>query len=54
MATADFDPVIPGTPVTVSAGVALLRPGMTASELFRTADTNLYRAKRDGRDRVVG
>ncbi len=54
VASADFDNVIPGTPVTVSAGVALLRPGMTATHLFRTAETNLYRAKRDGRNRVVG
>jgi diguanylate cyclase len=54
VATADFAQVIPGTPVTVSAGVAILRPGMTATELFHTADTNLRRAKRDGRDRVVG
>jgi PleD family two-component response regulator len=38
----------------VSAGVATLKPGMTASDLFRTADANLYRAKRGGRDRVVG
>jgi diguanylate cyclase len=54
VATADFDNIIPGTPVTVSAGVAMQRPGMTAAELYRTANTNLYRAKRDGRDRIVG
>jgi diguanylate cyclase (GGDEF)-like protein len=54
VAAADFDHIIPGTPVTVSAGVAMLRPGMTAAELFRAADTNLFRAKRDGRDRVIG
>jgi diguanylate cyclase (GGDEF)-like protein len=54
VATADFDRVIPGTPVTVSAGVSALRPGMSAAELFRAAESNLYRAKRDGRDRVVG
>jgi diguanylate cyclase (GGDEF)-like protein len=54
VATADFDQIIPGTPVTVSAGVAMLRSGMTATELFRTADANLRRAKRDGRDRVIG
>jgi diguanylate cyclase (GGDEF)-like protein len=54
VAAADFDQVIPGTPVTVSVGVAMLRRGMTAAELYRTADTNLRQAKRDGRDRVVG
>jgi diguanylate cyclase (GGDEF)-like protein len=54
VATADFDLVTPGTPITISAGVATLRPDMTASELFLAAATNLYRAKRDGRDRVVG
>jgi diguanylate cyclase (GGDEF)-like protein len=51
---ADLDRITPGTHVTVSAGVATLRPGMTASALFRTADARLYQAKRDGRDRVVG
>jgi diguanylate cyclase (GGDEF)-like protein len=38
--------------VTVSVGVALARPGMTASELLGRADLSLYRAKRSGRDRV--
>jgi diguanylate cyclase (GGDEF)-like protein len=54
VASADFDHVIPGTPVTISAGVATLRPGMTANELLRVASANLARAKRDGRDRVLG
>jgi diguanylate cyclase (GGDEF)-like protein len=54
VATADLGHIVPGTPVTISAGVATQRPGMTATELFHTAETNLYRAKRDGRDRVVG
>jgi len=54
VATTDFDEVIPGTPVSVSAGVALLRSGMSATDLFRVADNNLYQAKRGGRDRVVG
>jgi diguanylate cyclase (GGDEF)-like protein len=54
VATADFDHVVPGTPVTISAGVAMLRAGMTATELFHAADANLHRAKRDNRNRVVG
>jgi diguanylate cyclase (GGDEF)-like protein len=54
VAATDFDQIIPGTPVTVSAGVATLRPGMTAAELFRTANANLFQAKLDGRDRVIG
>jgi diguanylate cyclase (GGDEF)-like protein len=54
VATADFSHIIPGTPVTISVGVATRRPGMTATELFHTAETNMYRAKRDGRDRVIG
>jgi GGDEF domain-containing protein len=40
-------------PISVSIGAATLRPVMTAIELFHTADANLYRAKRRGRDRVA-
>lgn len=40
------------TPVTVSIGVALLRPGEDASSLLHRADLALYRAKQEGRDRV--
>jgi diguanylate cyclase len=52
--SASFDHIAPGVPISVSIGAATLRPGMTAIELFHTADANLYRAKRRGRDRVAG
>jgi diguanylate cyclase (GGDEF)-like protein len=41
-------------PVSVSIGVAVSnRPDEPIDELLRTADANLYSAKRGGRDRVV-
>jgi diguanylate cyclase (GGDEF)-like protein len=39
--------------VTVSVGVASLEPGDTSESLIERADQALYRAKADGRDRVV-
>lgn len=39
--------------VTLSLGVALYRPGEAQSTLVRRADTALYVAKRNGRDRVA-
>ncbi|MFB9377096.1 GGDEF domain-containing protein [Kineococcus gynurae] len=39
-------------PNTVSAGVAVLRPGETTGDLLARADRELYRAKQSGRDRV--
>lgn len=39
--------------VTVSAGVAELRPGESLEQLIRRADKALYAAKEAGRDRVV-
>ena len=39
--------------VTCSAGVAEYRAGETAEELVDRADDALYRAKRDGRDRLI-
>ena len=39
--------------ITISLGVATLRPGDTAEELVRRADSCLYTAKRSGRNMVV-
>ena len=40
--------------ITISLGVAAFpKDGMTREELFRAADAALYRAKAEGRDRVV-
>ncbi len=49
--TADFGL---GRPVTVSAGVAVLRPGDRAPDLLGRADAALYDAKHGGRNRTVG
>ena len=41
-------------PVTVSLGVAVFPAnGRTRDELLAAADASLYKAKQDGRDRVV-
>ncbi len=39
--------------VTISIGVALLRPGDTPQSLIERADSCLYAAKRNGRNRVI-
>ncbi|MBR5991399.1 MAG: diguanylate cyclase [Clostridia bacterium] len=40
------------TPVTISGGVATLRPGDTNETLVARVDHNLYRAKENGRNRI--
>lgn len=47
-----WDEFAPDLSVTVSAGVALAGPLTTVDALLQRADLALYRAKRDGRDRV--
>jgi two-component system chemotaxis response regulator CheY len=39
--------------VTSSFGVAELAPGQSGDDLLRVADAALYRAKADGKNRVV-
>lgn len=40
-------------PLSISLGVAILQPGESVESLIARADAALYRAKREGRDRVV-
>lgn len=43
----------PGGPITASLGCAVLKPGETADQWFERADSAMYRAKEEGRNRVV-
>jgi diguanylate cyclase (GGDEF)-like protein len=45
--------LLPGEAVTVSIGLSALAPGQTAAAWIKAADTALYEAKRQGRNRVV-
>jgi diguanylate cyclase len=49
----DWDELVPGLRVTLSMGLAAYSEGMTGSELFDRADTQLYAAKRQGRNRLA-
>ena len=50
IAAEDFSEV---GPVTISAGICTLTPGMDQVALYRNADLALLEAKRSGRDRVI-
>lgn len=45
--------LLAGYPVTVSIGLSTLAPGQTAEAWLKAADTALYEAKRQGRNRVL-
>jgi len=45
-------PTVPSFSYTCSAGLAELRPGETAREVYARADEALYNAKQSGRDRL--
>jgi diguanylate cyclase len=49
----DFRHITPGERISISTGVAEMRPGMTVAELFHRADARLLHAKRHGRDQVA-
>lgn len=51
--TADWSALAPDIRVTLSAGVAGMQSGLTRSVLLNKADARLYRAKHEGRNRVV-
>lgn len=53
VATADFAPENSREPLTVSIGGAAFEHPISFAELFRLADRQLYRAKAEGRNRVV-
>ncbi|NMA93187.1 MAG: GGDEF domain-containing protein [Clostridiales bacterium] len=42
-----------GEPVTISGGLADYVSGISYSDFIEAADKNLYRAKREGRDRII-
>lgn len=50
--TTDWGLLVPGARVTLSAGVAVMRMGLSRRELLGMADSALYQAKSDGRNRV--
>lgn len=49
----DWAALVPGLAVTISVGVAPTQPGDTLATVLSRADAALYRAKQEGRNRVV-
>ena len=54
IADLDWSAFSPGMRVTISAGVATLRPDETPDTLLARADSALYQAKAQGRNRIAG
>jgi diguanylate cyclase len=54
IADLDWSAFSPGMRVTVSAGVAALNPNETSDSLLARADSALYKAKAQGRNRIAG
>ena len=52
VANADWESLRPDITVSLSAGVAAMRPGLTRSALVNDADRKLYQAKAAGRNLV--
>ena len=53
-ATVESKPLVPGRPVTVSIGIAAFAGDEDRDEWLKRCDQNLYGAKAEGRNRVVG
>jgi diguanylate cyclase (GGDEF)-like protein len=54
IASLDWSAFSPGMRVTISAGIATLRPDETPDALLARADCALYQAKAQGRNRIAG
>jgi diguanylate cyclase (GGDEF)-like protein len=50
----DWQALSPGLAVTISAGVIVSRPDESFEHAVARADALLYRAKHEGRNRVIG
>ncbi|RBY87976.1 GGDEF domain-containing protein [Blastococcus sp. TF02A-30] len=53
LAAQPWDQLTAGLPVTTSIGATTAAPGESPADVLGRADAHLYRAKRQGRDRVV-